>query len=472
MKSILRHLVVCFILALFFFGCAKKKEAPENAVKKAPPSEEVLETKDKPSEEKPAPQVVTRPEQPFSPEERTDTPVLEDIFAMRAWTDVSGRTIEAEFLEAWEDQKEVSLRRADGKKFTFSWNRLIPADIALIQLWIDARKSRVTEKTPEQDRQEETTAETVLPDKFILRGVPMVVQKNSYCALASGEMIAEFHGIKTDQDELASLSSEGSENNRGTYTADFTHALRNLGFDFETFYIGGISVEGFREKFLPSIKSFLYQHGPIYTAFRAGVFGDTGHACVLIGYDERKEKLFFHNPWGNKFDKSYEEVADEMREFVLAQPRAKAVFDKASVEEALRKFLPSLTGSFESAYADLSNSPLEVEILLSNRRDAKEDLSHAENTARDEGRKFIEQAMRDVSSILIPQSRDGEMQSILWLHEMKTSSKFLAYEITSTGWSSRPDQYSLTKISRGWVTQMANGEYDLPIVLIRGFEER
>ena len=44
-----------------------------------------------------------------------------------------------------------------------------------------------------------------------------------------------------------------------------------------------------------------------------------GHGYVIIGYDDRKEEINFYNPRGNKFEKTYEQVAIEASGLVLIE---------------------------------------------------------------------------------------------------------------------------------------------------------
>ena len=395
-------------------------------------------------------------------------PLPPNFYAQRTWTDREGKTTQASFVKAFPDTEEVCLKRPDGKTFTFSWKRLCHDDLAMIQEWIKEKENTVVKTLDNQSSPDPNILETAspLPNKWILRGVPMVVQKGGYCALACGEMIARYHKIKTDQDELASLCSEESENHQGTYSSDFSHAMKNLGFQCQYYYLGKITKETFQKIIFPEIRNFLFRKGPIYVGFKEGVFGNSGHACVLIGYDQRREKMFFHNPWGNKFEKTYQEIIEEIDALIFAFPRSKSEIDIALVETTLREALPRLPISFDSVIPDLSARSFSVELLLGNRRDAKSDNRHAQITARDEGRKFIEQGMRGASSLLIPQSTEGEMRSLLWIFEMKTRSCYRGYSITPLGWEKEPREYTLTQITRQWVTKMNNGDFDFPIILI------
>ena len=97
----------------------------------------------------------------------------------------------------------------------------------------------------------------------------MVTQKGNYCVPASATMIAAFHGIETDQDQVAELSSEMSASNQGTYPSDMLLAMEKLGFDGRV--LNWKDEDDFARTCLPQIRRALYETGPIYISFRANV---------------------------------------------------------------------------------------------------------------------------------------------------------------------------------------------------------
>ena len=106
------------------------------------------------------------------------------------------------------------------------------------------------------------SAEIDLPRSHTLKNVPMVQQKGNYCVPASAAMIAGFHGIKTNQDQLAELSSEMSASNQGTYPSDMILAMQKLGFLARAVHWKDRST--FINDVLPKIRRTLYETGPIY----------------------------------------------------------------------------------------------------------------------------------------------------------------------------------------------------------------
>ena len=88
----------------------------------------------------------------------------------------------------------------------------------------------------------------------------MVTQKGNFCVPASAAMIAGFHGIKTDQDQIAQLSSNASISNEGTYPSDMSLAMGKLGFDGRTLLWEGEAE--FNAKILPAIRRALVKTRP------------------------------------------------------------------------------------------------------------------------------------------------------------------------------------------------------------------
>ena len=81
---------------------------------------------------------------------------------------------------------------------------------------------------------------------------------------------------------------------------------------------------------LPKIRCTLCETGPIYASFRPNIFGAMGHVCVIVGYDDRKEEINFYNPRGNKFEKTYQQVAIEASGLVLIEtPKTEYVVNDA-----------------------------------------------------------------------------------------------------------------------------------------------
>lgn len=213
----------------------------------------------------------------------------EPLDQLRQWQSVDGRHIEARVLEIDPDKATVRMERSDGLEFTILWDRLAKEDRERLRAAAAKGSSKTGTAT---DSRQETTA---LPDKFELKDVPKIVQKGNFCVPASAAMIAGFHGIETDQDEVAELSSEMSASNQGTYPSDMLLAMQKLGFNGES--VSWESEEAFFDKALPAIRRALVETGPIYISFRPGVFGAMGHGCVITGYNDRRKEMLFYNPW-------------------------------------------------------------------------------------------------------------------------------------------------------------------------------
>ena len=189
----------------------------------------------------------------------------------------------------------------------------------------------------------------------------MVTQKGNFCVPASAAMIAGFHGIKTDQDQIAQLSSEASISNEGTYPSDMSLAMAKLGFDGHTL-IWKDEAE-FNDQALPTIRRALVDTGPIYISFRPGVFGTMGHGCVIIGYDDRREEMLFYNPWGNQFKKEYDEVATDGYGIVRFDPPRAAPIASDALIAQIQQHAPRFDGDFLALANRLKQAGQSFELL-------------------------------------------------------------------------------------------------------------
>lgn len=360
----------------------------------------------------------------------------------RTWHSEDGRAIEARILALSEDERTVEMQRVDGLKFALSWNQLSKADQALLA---EAAK-KATVAAPKLA----LNISAELPTKHILKDVPMVTQKNNYCVPASATMIAVFHGIETDQNQVAELSSEMSANNQGTYPSDMLLAMEKLGFDGRV--LNWKDTDDFTRTALPQIRRALHETGPIYISFRANVFGSMGHGCVIIGYDDRKAELLFHNPWGNEFESSYERVGIDGYGVVLIEaPEPKPMATEAFVQK-IKSVIPLFDGNFLALSHRLKRAAQGHKLVWCSRRDTRHDKRFARDTARDDGRMILELAFKRNPAVFIPKSQDGETKQYLFVtRPPEGGARFLVRSIDDRGWH-EPELMTLGSLTRDWVT--------------------
>lgn len=374
-----------------------------------------------------------------------------DLNLEREWTSSDGRAIIATIEHIDTKAKNVRMRRADGASFTIQWDRLSPEDIALIVASLNTEK---------------TDTPTEIPDDLKLRNVPMVKQKGNYCVPASATMIAGYHGIETDQDQVAKLSSEASESNQGTYPSDMILAMQKLGFEGQALHW---EEDTFFNEALPKIRRALVETGPIYISFRPGVFGEMGHGCVIIGYNNRREELTFHNPWGTVFEKSYSEVATQGYGVVFIDPPKAAPIASELFIQQMEQTLPTFTGNFLVVAQRLLQNKQPHELVWCSRRDARDDRRFAKDTARRDGRKILELAFERNPAVLIPYSPDGITEKYFFVtRPPEGGASFMVREITDTGWS-EPELQTLGSLTREWTTlfQTSNSTesvWELPMI--------
>ena len=197
-------------------------------------------------------------------------------------------------------------------------------------------------------------------------------------------MIANYHDIDIDQYEIAQLSSAGSIGNQGTYPRDMKLAMEKIGFTGRE--LQWSEPDTFIQDVLPKIRHSLVNEGPIYISFSPGVFGSSGHGCVIVGYDHRKEELYFHNPWGNEFEKSYIQVAFQSRGLVFIEPPQGEPVASESYVKNLKEKIPAIEGDLDTVYAALMRNKIEFDLIWCNRYDTLKDKDFADDTARKDGR--------------------------------------------------------------------------------------
>lgn len=297
-----------------------------------------------------------------------------------------------------------------------------------------------------------------LPSKLELKDVTMVKQKGNFCVPASATMIAGFHGIETDQDQVAKLSSEMSASNQGTYPSDMLLAMQKLGFDGHSLH--WTSEAEFTEKALPLIRRALFETGPIYISFKPNVFGSMGHGCVIVGYDDRKEELLIYNPWGNEFEKSYERVAiDGYGVVFIEAPEPAPVASEAFVKK-IQAVVPQFDGNFLALSQGLERAGTAHKLVWCSRRDARHDKRFARDTARDDGRLILQLAFERNPAVLIPLSKNGETEQYLFVtRPPEGGARFLVRQIGDRGWG-EPELMTLGSLTRNWVTAFDQSDSD------------
>lgn len=283
-------------------------------------------------------------------------------------------------------------------------------------------------------------------------------------------MIAGFHGIESNQDEIAQLSSESSISNEGTYLRDMLLAMNKLGFEGRSVYWKNEAE--FMQVVLPQIRRALFEVGPIYVSFAPGVFGAMGHGCVITGYNHRREELYFNNPWGSTFEKEYGAVAVQARGIVLIDRPPSAPIASAEFIAQIQAAVPRLEGGVKELSAALSASGVEFELVWCSRRDARADKHFAKDTARREGRKILELAFERNPAVFIPYSPDGPVEQFFFVtRPPEGGASFLVRELGQNGWGDAQLQ-TLGRLTRNWTTQVQLPEKREPIWELPMFELR
>jgi hypothetical protein len=382
----------------------------------------------------------------------------DDLEKVRTWTSTEGVPLRAKLLNVDAKAQTARIRRDDGRVFTLAWNRLCESDQALLRSSSESQAPPISRPT---QAPETATTEEPLPNKFKCRKVPMIRQKRNLCVPASAAMIAGYHDIKTDQDEIAQLSSQDSVSQQGTYPSDMLLAIQKLGFD-------GRSMQWrdeaeFELTALPAIRRSLVTNGPAYISFRPGVFGDMGHGCVIIGYNDRKQEMIFHNPWGNVFEKEYIEVAVQGNGIVLVEPPQPAPIASDHFIEMIQQHVAHFNGDMLQLSSQLKHAGQPFELVWCSRRDSRHDKHFAVDTARRDGRKILELAFERNPAVLIPASPNGQTERYLFVtRPPQGGARFMVREISESGWSS-PELKTLGSLTREWATELTVAEHSEPL---------
>jgi len=397
-------------------------------------------------------------------------PLVADIFDdYKVWSSGDGRQIEARVLSIDPEAETVRMERPGGTAFTAAWKHFSDADQTRLAAASvsNVESTKSAGEPPLEKSARPKSAQVELPERLELKDVPMVEQKGNFCVPASATMVAGYHGIETDQDEVARLSSEMSASNEGTYPSDMLLAMNKLGFEGRPLYWK--TSEEFFTSILPAIRQQLFEAGPIYISFKPGVFGSMGHGCVIVGYDDRKQELLFHNPWGNTFESEYVKVAGQAHGIVLIDPPLAAPIASPELIDTIKKLIPRFEGDFIRLAKRLDQSDQGYKLVWCSRRDARGDRRFAEDTARDDGRKILELAFERNPAVIIPYSPSGTTEKYYFVtRPPEGGARFLVRAIDAQGWQ-EAELYTLGSLTRNWATEIEvskTGEkiWELPMI--------
>lgn len=373
-----------------------------------------------------------------------------DLSATRKWTSNDGNSMQARLLDA-ANLDALRFQLADGRQASIPLSRLSDADQTAILTWLKHTEASI------QNFQTALEGLEPLPQKYQLKRVPIIEQYGNFCVPASAAMIANFHDIEIDQFEIAQLTSAESVGNQGTYPVDMLMALKKIGFTGRE--VSWKKPTQFHSQILTQIRKALVQKGPIYVSFKPGVFGFSGHGCVIVGYDDRKEELHFHNPWGNTFKKSYARVAYESDGLVIIEPpRIRPVATENAIARFKNKF-PTLEKSqleILELLKQFKENSVKFDILWCNRYDTLDDRKFADETAKKDGRLILKLAFRRNPAVLIPNSPKGLTESYYFVtRPPQGGARYTVREINANGWS-EPELKTLGSLTREWPTRLKN----------------
>jgi len=366
----------------------------------------------------------------------------------REWNNREGMQIEAKAISVDPEGASVLLEMRNGRVYRVRLDLLSDQD----QEWIEANLGEAAPPSSSAAGDDDETPES-LPLRFQVRGIREVVQKGAYCVPASAEMIARFHGVSVNQDTIAKLSSEDSLHHRGTLVSDMAQAMRNLGM--EPTEVVWSSAEAFRARALDPLRRLLVNQGPVYVSFKPGVFGADGHGCVLLGYDHSRESLQFYNPWGQRFQLSYEEFGEQARGAVGFKTSGRDGLRDPGLSARIRDLFSEAPGDLEQLLRVLRQNEFKTDLRFGLRRDARGDRRLAERTGRDEGRDFIYYAFNRVPVIFITRQQSPSQPLEFVLVELSEHNRNLYrwQVLGSDGWS-EAELSAATRLTRHWASEV------------------
>jgi hypothetical protein len=255
------------------------------------------------------------------------------------------------------------------------------------------------------------------------------------------------------------------------------NAMENLGFIYET-KRWDWTPRNRREaipadvqnEILPFIYAAITNCGPLYTSFKPGVFGDSGHGCVLIGYDQKDERLYFHNPWGSKFTKTFSEFAAEAREVVAFQLPVRIAGDGRVLAESIAKSaanFPAGIGPMQFVEL-LKTRDIPAHLQLSARRDQWTQRGATRAWGVSQGYRIIQVALRTNLVVLIPSAdeRGNVTEWILVYREPDSESTgLLIRRSRPSGWQKEEASWP-SELTSNWATLIGSARWDLPLILI------
>lgn len=124
-----------------------------------------------------------------------------------------------------------------------------------------------------------------LPKKFILHSVPHNPrrQQGTDCAPDSLRMVLNYYQKGCKEGELVKQLES-----RGRYGGVSLGQLAKIAkrYDLEAYLMSGLNLD--------ILKAFLLNRWPPIVSYKSG--RNTGHAVVMVGYDDVKKRLLIHDP--------------------------------------------------------------------------------------------------------------------------------------------------------------------------------
>lgn len=141
------------------------------------------------------------------------------------------------------------------------------------------------------------------PDRVILKNVPYIKQKGSYCAPASASMVLKYYGANIDQSRLANLASNSSVNHQGTNMTDLSDAVSKMGYGNNLIWGPQTNEKkskpkcqkAFYKGAIPEMNKYVAADIPPLLIIKKPGW-NSSHLVVIVGYDHGSKTVFYMDP--------------------------------------------------------------------------------------------------------------------------------------------------------------------------------
>ena len=309
------------------------------------------------------------------------------------------------------------------------------------------------------------------PKRLGLDRVPIIKQEGRYCVPASAAMIANYHGLPINQHQLAHMSSTRSRNHQGTYAGDMANAMESLGFMAETKRWAPPETKEdytrFEDEVMTFVRAALNENGPLYVSFKPGVFGDSGHGCVIVEYtDASQGTIGLNNPWGRRDRMSYRDFSQNAREVIRFHKLAPATSDGKALETSVVAALHRMPADLTDAMNLLRSAGLKPVLRLHGRHDRRDDAFEMQRWALAQGQRIVSSSLVHHAVLLVPRCHEDRIVGWFLLRREGDNPNPMVRLRNVQAWQ-EATRAPLSAIYKSWaspVNTLYQSAWDIPLI--------